>query len=196
MKTRLFLIRHGETSWNRQQRYLSFTDIGLNKKGKEQGRMLAQRLRHETFDAVYASDMKRTKQFASLIFRNTRITTLPEFREMNFGIFEGKTYDDIMKTNAAFYQQWTADPFIRIPHGEGLPVFIQRIRNILAGIIASSTDKTVGIVTHAGPIKVLMCDFFKLPLQKIVTITVKNASVQIIDIKHGNASIIQWDGTL
>lgn len=195
MKTRLFLIRHGETSWNRQQRYLSFTDIGLNKKGKEQGRMLSQRLRHETFDAVYASDMKRTKQFASLIFRNTRITTLPEFREMNFGIFEGKTYDDIMKTNAAFYQQWTADPFIPIPHGEGLSVFIQRIRNILTCIIAASTGKTVGIVTHAGPIKVLMCDFFKLPIQKIVTITVKNASVQIIDIMHGHASIIQG-GTL
>ena len=96
MATRLILIRHGETDYSTEKRYCGLTDVCLNKRGIEQAEGLCQKLGEEDVDKVYSSDLRRASEFAKIVFKNKEIEPAPEFREINFGIFEGLTYEEIM----------------------------------------------------------------------------------------------------
>ena len=84
---RLFVVRHGETVWNREGRIQGHTDVALSDRGMEQARLLAQRLEPVKFDAAYASDLCRASQTASLILegREVPVTPTPSLREYHKG---------------------------------------------------------------------------------------------------------------
>ena len=93
----------------------------------------------------------------------------PRLRDfgVNFGKWEGLRYDEVMRDHAAIYSQWLEDPFrCAIPGGESLPEMATRIRNAVKERIIDSPEETVGIVTHAGPVKVILCDWMNLDLKK------------------------------
>ena len=137
MSTRIILIRHGETDWNRGRRYCGFSDVDLNSKGIEQARKLCGRLSREKIDRVYSSDSIRALNFARIIFKGSVIEAMPELREMNFGIFEGLTHEEIMKKPYKIYTKWLDNPFcITVPEGEGLCDFKKRIEKVFEDIVA------------------------------------------------------------
>jgi len=153
MPTRLILIRHGQTRWNLKKRYLSFSDIGLNNKGIGQAKQLKVRLDKEKIYKVYSSDTRRALNFARIAFRGFFVEKTPELREMNFGIFEGLTYKQIMKNYPVIYKKWLNDPYsITIPEGEGLREFKERVARALKKIVALHRNKTVAVVCHGGVI--------------------------------------------
>jgi broad specificity phosphatase PhoE len=155
--TRLILIRHGETDYSLEKRYCSFTDVALNDKGIEQAESLCQKLASEKIDRIYSSDSKRTKEFAKIVFNNRPLEVVSELKEMNFGIFEGLTHEEIMERYAEIYKKWLGDPFkTAIPKGDTLIDFKERIEKILKRIVSLNKDKTLAIVTHAGPIKIII----------------------------------------
>ena len=104
MPTKLILIRHGETDGTYQKRYCGVTDLPLNKMGIEQVENASRNLKKEKIDKVYSSDMKRTIQSANIVFKDKDIEKLSSLREMNFGIFEGLTYEEIMKKHSDSYE--------------------------------------------------------------------------------------------
>lgn len=162
MSTRLILIRHGETDYSLDRRYCGFTDVCLNKRGIKQAEELCQRLSREKIDKVYSSDLKRTREFASIIFKDREIEIIPELREMDFGIFEGLRHEEIMKTHADVYKKWLRDPLnTLIPKGDSLVDFKERIEEVVERIVSLNKDKILAIVTHAGPIKVIMNNITK-----------------------------------
>lgn len=162
MATRLILIRHGETDHSLERRYCGLTDAPLNEKGIEQAEGLCQRLNGEDVDKVYSSDLRRASEFARIVFRNKKIEDVSEFREMNFGVFEGLTHGEIMKRHVEIYEKWLRDPFETvIPEGDSLVDFKERIEKALEKIVRVNRDKTLAIVTHAGPIKIIMGNIMK-----------------------------------
>ena len=181
MPTRLILIRHGETLWNQQKKYCGFTDIGLNEKGKKQARQLSKRLAKLKIHKIYSSDMKRTLQCAKIAFKHIPPVALTELREMNFGIFEGLTYQEIMNNYSKVYQRWLNNPVnLIIPKGESLNNLADRVRKAIAKILFNNKNKTVVVITHAGPIRVILCDILKLGLKEIFKIEPNSASISII----------------
>jgi len=127
MSTKVILIRHGETDWSYQKRYCGFTDIDLNEKGRQQARRLLKRLSKEKIHKVYSSDMKRTLQFAKTVFKDLPVEELLDLREMNFGIFEGLTYKDIMEKYPKVYREWLGNPLdIIVPRGESLKTLLRQ----------------------------------------------------------------------
>jgi alpha-ribazole phosphatase len=190
MSTRLILIRHGQTHWNYQKRHCSFTDIGLNEKGRIQAKRLSKRLDREKIHKVYSSDMKRALQFAKIVFKNTAPEARAELREMNFGIFEGLTYQEIMKNYPEIYQKWLGNPLeVAIPKGESLNSLARRVRKILTKILFCNRNRAIVIVTHAGPIRVILCDILKLGLKEIFKIQPDLASISIIEFVKGRGKI-------
>lgn len=186
MSTKIILIRHGETEWSRRKRYCSFTDVGLNKKGKEQARKLYKKLKKEKIHALYTSDAKRAVQFAKIVFKGMAIEKCVGFREMDFGSFEGLTYQEIMTECPRLYQKWLENPFnTAIPGGESLNKLAKRVSKTLEGILRRNNDRTVAIVTHAGPIKVILCDVLKLGLKGIWAIKPGLASVNVLELTNG-----------
>jgi len=205
MVAKLILIRHGETDLNRQRRYCGFTDIDLNRKGKDQAKNLSIRLNkfctklgilrnEEKIHKVYSSDMKRTFHFAKIIFKNMPVKKLSEFREMNFGVFEGMTHQEVLKKYPEIYSNWLSNPFdSAIPKSESLNDFRKRVLKIFKKIASLNDNKTLAIVTHAGPIRMIINDILKP--KSIWEMMPDLASINVIEFKRGKASILLLNNT-
>ncbi|GAB7387052.1 alpha-ribazole phosphatase [Bacillaceae bacterium] len=156
-------VRHGETAENAAGRYLGHRDVPLNERGRRQAQALANKLAGETIASIYTSDLRRCVETARAIAReHGPLTPLPaaDLRELNFGEWDGKTYDQLMRTEKARVEQWYADPFTTPPPGgETLRELGMRIDRFLAVVIAA-TETAAGaarpavvFVTHGGPIR-------------------------------------------
>ena len=190
MSTKVILIRHGETDWSYQKRYCGFTDIELNEKGRQQARRLLKRLSKEKIHKVYSSDMKRTLQFAKIVFKDLPAEELLDLREMNFGIFEGLTYKDIMEKYPKVYREWLGNPLdIIVPRGESLKTLVRRVRKALKRILSQNSDKKVAVFTHGGPIRVILCDILELDLKEVWKIEQELASISIIEFVEGRGKV-------
>lgn len=190
MCVKLILIRHGETDWNRRRKYCGFSDIPLNRNGKEQARRSCRILGREKVNKVYSSDMKRTLQFAKIIFKDMPVECFPELREINFGVFEGLTYREIMDRYSEIYTKWIKSPFaVSIPCGESLKDLAGRVKRALAKILSSNHGGTVAVFTHAGPIKIILSEILKLKANKIWNIEQDLASISIIEFVNGRGKI-------
>jgi len=190
MSTELILIRHGETEWSYQKRYCGFTDIDLNEKGRWQARKLLKRLSKEKLHKAYSSDMKRTLQFAKIVLKDMPVEELSHLREINFGIFEGLTYQDVMEKHPLVYRKWLENPLdIIIPQGESLNSLAGRVRKALRRILSQNSNKTVAVFTHGGPIRVILCDIFKVDLKEIWQIEQELASISIVEFVKGRGRI-------
>lgn len=179
MPTRLILIRHGETAWNRRKRYCGSMDVALNAKGRLQVRRLRGRLKDEKIYRVYSSARKRALETARIIFgARCRIEVLPDLNEMHFGAIEGLTHDEAMKAHSAVYRAWIGDPFsANIPGGENVYDFRKRVTGAIKKIVAACSGRTAAVVCHGGSIGIyLSCvlkskDFWRL-IPKSASLTV------------------------
>lgn len=157
MATKLILIRHGSTDWNVKQRYCGFVDIALNNKGRAQARRLYIKLKNQFMHKVYSSDRKRALETAGIVFKGFDIERIPDLREMNFGIFEGLTYRQIMKRFPKTYKKWIGNPFKTvIPSGESLDILEKRVIKAFKKIILRHPNQTVAVVCHGGTISALI----------------------------------------
>jgi broad specificity phosphatase PhoE len=157
MPSRLILIRHGRTRWNAEGRYMGSTDIDLDPEGIAQAHMLRKRFAAESVDRVYSSDRARAMNFARIIFPGMAIEAAPMLREMDFGVIEGMTHDEIAAKYPEAYSRWLSDiDGSTMPRAEPMPDFRKRVIGAVNGIIARCNDLTAALVTHGGPISVVM----------------------------------------
>jgi len=189
--TRLILIRHGETDYSLQKRYCGFSDPSLNNKGIWQSKKLADRLVGLSSVKVYSSDLKRAYETAKIIFKNNSIEKAADFREMNFGLFEGLKYEEIVRRYPKLYRHWVDNPEnVKIPNGEGLKDLRKRVKERLSLILSQQPGKTLAIVTHSGPIRVILCDALKLGLNMFRQIGQETGALNIIDYAKESSLIV------
>jgi len=182
--TRLILIRHGETEYNVQAKYCGFSNPPINNKGIWQSERLAGLLEDASIDKIFSSDLLRAYETAKIIFKDRPVEKTKKFREMNFGIFEGLGYEQIMKLYPELYTNWIADPLkVKVPEGEDLENFSKRVEEKLFSILFRHKDKTIAVVTHGGPIKVILCTCrtHKFGFKKFWEIRQDNGALNIID---------------
>jgi len=131
---RFYLVRHGETLWNRQLKYQGQSDVPLSDEGRAQAKILSERLKNEKIDVIYASDLGRTIETAEIIAKHhgLEVITTPMMRELNFGLWEGMTYDEIMAKWPQEYKTWRGDPYNkRPPGGETISELCDRVSKFL-----------------------------------------------------------------
>jgi probable phosphoglycerate mutase len=154
----LLLIRHGETAWNAEHRIQGRLDVPLSATGVWQTRQLAQRLAAEPIDAVVASDLARAWMTGVPLAeaRGLEMIAEPRLRERAFGIFEGKTLDEIAAQHPDELAAWRSrDVDWRIPEGESGTEFIDRVLEALQDIALAQQGRTVAVVTHGGVLDVV-----------------------------------------
>ena len=157
MGTKIFLIRHGQTEGNARKQYCGLLDMELNAQGCMQVEKLGRRLEKEVIHRIYASDKKRAIQSARIIFKGRRINKVSGLKEINFGIFEGKSHQEIRESNADIYEKWLSDPYnTLVPESESLMDFQKRVMGALEKIVVSNSNKTVAIVCHGGTISIIL----------------------------------------
>lgn len=150
---KLLWIRHGKTRGNEQGRYIGCTDEVLCEAGRAQ---ILQGV-YEAADVVYASPMKRCIQTAELIYPGQEIQICPGLEEMNFGLFEGKNYQELCSD--AQYQSWIDSMGQQaIPGGEDKNGFCRRCIHAFETVMQKhwGTEQTVAFVVHGGTIMAIM----------------------------------------
>ena len=198
MSTTLILIRHGETPYNRDRRYQGHRDTLLTRKGKRQTKKIALRLRNEPLDAIYSSDLKRTKYTAKAIshYHSLKVKTLPELREIDFGDWEGKTHDEIQRGWRGLLDEWEREPSkIKIPGGESIQKLAERTRTTIKKIISTHPNQRVTIVTHGGPIRIILMDALDLGLDDWWKTITSNGGISIIEYQSNKAKVLLQNDT-
>ena len=150
----LIFIRHGATAGNLEKRYIGRTDEALCPLGIHQ----VEELKTQDFrlDLLFVSPMLRTRQSAEILFPDKSSTLVQDFRETDFGVFEGKTASEL--TDSLEYQVWL-DSFCLapIPQGESVDEFKCRCCSAFVEIISSvPEDSTTAFVVHGGVIMAIL----------------------------------------
>jgi alpha-ribazole phosphatase len=177
----LYLVRHGLTLWNVQKKYLGHTDLGLLENKKWQLDELRTELKQMPFDHVFSSDLRRCQETITYIYPDSSFDLEPRLREINFGEWEGKTYDELKYEGrySGWLNNWEeAAP----PNGETGIDFKARINSFLEDVLQKqgkqftssenqhqsnkkkSTNiedkvKKILIVTHGGVIRHILSRF-------------------------------------
>ena len=198
MSTTLILIRHGETPYNRDRRYQGHRNTPLTRKGKRQAKEIAFRLKNESLNAIYSSDLKRTKCTAEVInhYHSLKINILPQLREIDFGDWEGKTHDEIQREWRGLLDEWERKPSqIKIPRGESIKDLVERIRSTIKKIVSNHPDQRVAIITHGGPIRIILMDALGLGLDDWWKTITSNGGISIIEYQSNKAKVLLQNDT-
>ena len=144
----LWLVRHGETDWNASGRIQGFSDVALSDVGLRQAKALAARIGHESFDAIYASDLERAHLTAKTVFPNAAIQLDKRLREFNFGVFEGQTWKAMTQEERQQMSVWFLGPYDqRVPQGESSDDLRARVSAFISSLPKSGR---VIVFTHGG----------------------------------------------
>jgi probable phosphoglycerate mutase len=174
--TRVLLIRHGETAWNREERWQGHADVPLCDVGIEQARLLASHLRGPAYRnggrpirVLYSSDLQRASQTAEVVARALGLETRLDaaWREIDVGRWAGSRREEI--------REKFADEWRRIEDGEDLPRgggetfrgFSARIVAALERLRADHAYQTIAVVTHGGVIRAALLHVLGLPWLRI-----------------------------
>lgn len=189
---KLYLVRHGDTVGTVRKKYHGHTDVCLDKKGIVQVKRLARHLKKISFTAAYASDLLRCRQTAQLIIGRRRIPI--EFkkglREINFGRWEGKSFNEMQEDDCRLFEKWYHDlANFTMPDGESTKAMADRIIKEVNKIVRKHRDGNVLIVAHGGPIRVVLCDVLGLSAQSFWHMSIDAASLSIVDCENGFRSV-------
>jgi alpha-ribazole phosphatase/probable phosphoglycerate mutase len=152
----LTLIRHAATAWNDNGRYQGRCDPDLSTRGVSQAHALARRLTEHRAgcDSVWASDRRRAWHTAGLAVPRARVRQDARLRELDFGVFDGWTYEENLARHPNLFPAWLADPWhVRPPSGETLAELTTRIEGWLAQL---APGQNVLAFTHGGPMRVML----------------------------------------
>lgn len=194
MPTRLVLIRHAITDWNKKKRYCGHRDIGLSCEGRMQAGKLRKALVSVNFERVYSSDKKRALQTAVIIFKRVKIIKVKGLQELNFGALEGLRHEEIMKKYPRAYTKWLADPFKNnIPGAERLSAFKKRVNTSMEKIARLNQGKTVAVVCHGGTISMFITGLMKR--RKFWSYIPGSASFTIVEYRNDRPKIKVFNQT-
>lgn len=160
MPTRIYLIRHGQTQWNKEKIFRGRKDIPLNERGREEAQALANHLAGIEFKACYASPLGRAFETAEIVARPHGLPVQVDegIIDINYGTWEGNTDDEVRKRFRSLHEKWHSAPHrVRFPQGESLIMVKRRALYALQGIRSKHPDGRVLVISHRAVNKVLLC---------------------------------------
>lgn len=181
--TKIHIIRHGVTFWNKAMRYQGHTDIHLTDEGIEQAQKMAQSFDNIKLSAIYCSDLARARTTAERLAKRQGLEVIPQpaFREIFFGQWEGLTYEQIQAKWPEEIEIFFQSPGkIILPEGEGFKDVAKRAIPVYKQLLAKHEDQEIAIVAHGGTNRVLLCDVLGLSLDNCWRIKQDNTAVNTV----------------
>ncbi|NFI07501.1 alpha-ribazole phosphatase [Clostridium botulinum] len=193
----VYLVRHGETEHNKRKNFYGKLDVGLNEKGKEQSYKVGELLKDVKFNKIYISDRKRTRETAERILERNRfydkekniIYKDERINEIDFGLFEGKSYEEIGSLYPKEQEKWEKDwKNFAPPKGESAVVFYNRVENFMKHI-QKEEDGNYLIVTHGGVIRMIYSYILQNNMDFYWNFASRNGDITLIKYEYGNLFI-------
>ncbi|MDE3840695.1 histidine phosphatase family protein [Bacillus methanolicus] len=176
------LFRHGLTAYNQRKAIIGWSDFQLSHDGRMQLKEIKDKL--PEYEKVFSSDLQRCMETARLLFPAADPILIPDLRELNFGIWEGKTHQELEKDGV--YQSWLDDYLsVRPPEGELFPEFAERVdrgwNKLKEEMLQNGVNRAIA-VTHGGVIKYLLSKF--APYEQ---------TFWEWKVKHGHGYELEWE---
>ncbi len=182
--TRVYLVRHGTTEWNKEEIFRGRADCSLNEKGREEGKALAAYFRDIPLLAIYSSPLVRAMETAETIAapQNRIVIPEPAFTDLDFGLWQGLTIQEVKESYPDLYRAWRERPHeVTFPQGENLAGVRDRAWQGLMRRVEENRDQTFLIVTHRVVTKILLMMVLGLDLSQFWRIQQNTAAVNCLD---------------
>ena len=184
-ETKVYLVRHGQVKNHEEIPIYGHTDVDLTETGVLQLEKVAERLRSEEIGAIFASDLKRAETGARQIgsHHHVPIRSIPEFREMYFGDWEGSNLGKIIKNYPEELEKRKRDPvhYACPGGGESISQLSDRVMPVFERIRGEEAGKEIVIVAHGGVARVILCHALGLDLSRMFNIQQDYGCLNIID---------------
>lgn len=183
------LIRHASTPATAGKRFIGSTDMGLSKKGRIEARRLSRAFAEWGSD-IWSSPMKRCLETAGLANAETqRIKVHDDLKEIDFGLWEGLTFEEIQKTNSKGAKLWLCNlSGFQFPGGEAMAKFDRRTGRI-SGKIRAHPHERLLVLAHGGVIRGILRHLLDLPASAQFRFEIEPASVTEVRLSR-------WGGSL
>lgn len=185
---KLYLVRHGETDWNLQNKIQGQTDTPLNEKGRRQAQELAMKLKEKHhISSIYSSRQKRALETAQVVGRTIGVqpTVQQGLEEISLGKWEGYTWRQVREQFPDEYQAWYNNRRYQVPpEGESYQQLLDRLLPVLADLMEKSVGNILA-VTHSAVIMTLLSYVYDTPFEDMA----KNY-------KTGNTGIVELESEL
>ncbi|MHB8589061.1 MAG: histidine phosphatase family protein [Candidatus Dormibacteraceae bacterium] len=189
---RMILVRHGQSTWNREHRIQGQLDPPLSDEGRRQAELLGRRLAGGRPTGFYSSDLKRaleTSEAISAVIGMDPAPT-PALREIYLGEWEGLRTAEIAVRFPQAWARWDEEPdWDVVPGGEGATRFENRVVAALDAILERHADGDVLVVTHGGVIQVALHRVVGRPSRGLFPFKIQNASISVIEYGKGRMVI-------
>jgi len=186
--TSVYLIRHGQTAWNKEEIFRGRTDVPLDETGLRQAELAGEYFKGMEIHGIYASPLARAWETAQKIAQshNLKVQSLDGIIDMSFGKWEGHPHQEIQKTDREIYRQWKEEPHkVRLPGGESLEDVRIRGMAALEEAIRLHSGKTLIFVSHRVVNKVLICGILGIDNSHFWQISQDPTAINLIQYKNG-----------
>jgi len=170
---KLYVARHGQTQWNAENRVCGSTNLPLTDLGKDQAKLLAEKVKEYNIDVIIASPMMRAMQTAGAVSIATGIPVIMDdrLREHDYGSFEGAD------RNSDEYWAQKYQFAAKFPKGESVLQLAQRVYNLLDDVKKTYPDKNVLLVCHGGVSRMIKTYFEDMANDEFFHYSPENAFV-------------------
>jgi len=190
--TRFILIRHGQTGWNKQERFRGWVDIDLDETGRRQAQAAARRVSPWGVSAIYSSPLKRALATAQALadIAGLGVNAIDGITDMHFGVWQGMSIAEVKDSYPDQFDQWCNRPdALEIPDGETLEDV--RIRSVAAieELEAKHEGETIAVVTHRVVCKVLLCHLLGLDNSHFWQIEQDTTAINVFELEQGKPTV-------
>jgi broad specificity phosphatase PhoE len=187
---RLFLVRHGETAWNKDEVFRGQIDVELNEHGRKQAQLAADALSRVELVAVYSSPLSRALDGARLIAKphGLEVSIEPALTDLNYGSWQGVSHHDVKERFPELYKLWVTAPHqVRFEGGESLDDVKRRALLAIEQLAARHAGKNVAAVSHRVVNKVLLCALLGLDNSHFWSLHQDTCAINVVekDARHG-----------
>lgn len=186
----VYLARHGETDYHRNNRILGRKDEGLSARGREQARRLADYFGHRHLDAIYSSPLLRCLETAEPV---SRAKGLPVQRveglvEIDMGEWDGMSLEEIFEMDPDRAAAWLSRPgSVAIPGGESFQVVRERVSRAFREVLGDvEGGGDILMVSHGGPIRTILCEVLGLDTDRMFKMRIDLCSVSVLSFGEGD----------
>ena len=186
--TTLYLVRHGQTAWNREEVFRGRADIPLNDTGRKEALLTGHYLERVKVDSIYSSPLSRAVETAEAIarYQGKEVQISQGLIDIDFGRWQGVSHEEVKERYGDLYRQWNDTPhLVRFPRGESLEDVRGRVLRVIDEILRDHTDETLIMVSHRVVNKTMLCGLLGLDNSHFWQIGQDTGCINILEFGEG-----------
>lgn len=199
MSSKIVFVRHGETEWNRVERYRGRIDVPLNSAGERQADVTA-RFISENWPpaAVYSSPLSRALATAQAIAEASglNVQESPGLFDTNYGLWQSLTPAEAAERWPDLSARWhTAPHTVTLPSGEALSEVQARALTAVTEITKRHNDDTIVMVSHTDVIRLILMGMLGIEIERFRHLRQDNCAISLVEVSSGNFEVITMNCT-